>query len=68
MSGEKKISLLGQFIEMWGISWPGRDKAPEAEPPRCAACHNPAARSGDQWRCPHHPEAGVVEPEARTPS
>ena len=54
---------FGQLIEFFGMTWPSRDRPPPPIPPTCTACGNPAKRKRktDPWRCPHHPDADLVD-------
>ncbi|MFN3198641.1 MAG: hypothetical protein ACE366_09550 [Bradymonadia bacterium] len=66
---EQKLGLWGQFVEMVGISWPGRPEVPKPTAPVCMACLNPAqniAADGEtpRWQCPHHPDSELIFEES----
>ena len=69
MSSPKKEnpSLLGQLLEMFGMSWPSDDPAPppsQVSLPTCRSCGNPAPWSPHlkKWVCSNHPHAGINQP------
>ena len=73
MSSSKKEnpSLLGQLLEMFGMSWPSEQSVhsttePTNEPttPTCRSCGNPAPWSThlNKWSCPNHPHAETNHP------
>ena len=69
MSSPKKEnpSLLGQLLEMFGMSWASEEvHAPPPQPkgPTCRSCGNRASFSQElnRWICSSHPHAEVRYP------
>ena len=70
MSPPKKEnpSLLGQLLEMFGMSWPNHDPvhtSSQSNQPTCRSCGNPAPWSAhlNKWVCSNHPHAGIDQPD-----
>lgn len=70
MSPPKKEnqSLLGQLLEMFGMSWPSDQTIrPPAKStlPTCRSCGNPAPWSShlNKWACSNHPHAETNHPD-----
>ena len=73
MSSPKKEnpSLLGQLLEMFGMSWPSEETSipsPQVKGPTCRSCGNYASFSDDlqKWICSVHPNAELNYPKNKS--